>query len=402
MIVGLAVAMVACQGAVGKAGEKGEKGEKGDKGDPGTTGTPGTPGTPGINALVATGGTATIPVNNDADNADSVGDTPADWDVSEYFTGGAGELTYKDGGEVNADLTEDGDSYYEVTVSPAGIASLSVRDISETGAGIQPGDPDDTEAALFVRFVVTATDENGIEASKTVVVQRNIAPAVVTGTQIEVTGGVGTQDAANPSEMETVTMVRPNLNEFVVEVDIVASDATDADAAHFTDADPDSVMITAESSDSSVASVAVDGHKVIVTGHKGTDTDATTETPGPVTITVKATDARSMTSEGKTFTVAVVAAPKAKSSIGAQTYNVGTETSLVNNIGEFFDPTVDDNLITAKSSDDTKLEIASTAVSGSNLQGTPKNPGEVTITVTATDAIGQFATQTFQATVKRP
>jgi hypothetical protein len=400
MIVGLAVAMVACQGAVGKAGEKGEKGEKGDKGDPGTTGTPGTPGTPGINALVATGGTATIPVNNDADNADSVGDTPADWDVSEYFTGGAGELTYKDGGEVNADLTEDGDSYYEVTVSPAGIASLSVRDISETGAGIQPGDPDDTEAALFVRFVVTATDENGIEASKTVVVQRNIAPAVVTGTQIEVTGGVGTQDAANPSEDEAETMVRPNLNQFVVELNVAVTSGGDV---HFTDADPDSVMITAESSDSSVASVAVDGQKVIVTGHTATDADAATDTPEMVTITLKATDAGDMTSEEKTFDVMVIAGPKAKSSIGSQTYDVGDEpTDLVNNIGGFFDPTVPDAMISAKSSDDTKVEIADPVVANSHLRGTAKNTGEVTITVTATDAIGQFATQTFQATVKRP
>ena len=397
IIISVAVMLAACQGAVGK---QGDTGPQGPKGDPGTTGTQ---GTPGINALIATGGTATILVNNDADNTDTdlVGDTPADWDVSEYFTGGAGELTYE-GGDPQTPAFDGpfATSYYTVTVSPAGIASLTVRDTDEE-AGVQPVDPDDREADPFVNFVVTATDENGIEAKKRVVVQRNLAPAVV-ATNITVTGGVGTQDAANPSEDEAVTKVRPNLNQFVVELN-VAADNTDNDA-HFTDAGPDSVTITAESSHSSVASVAVDGKKVIVTGHTATDDDAATDAPEMVTITLKATDAGRMTSEEKTFTVAVVVAPKAKSSIGSQTYNVGsTAISLVNNIGEFFDPTMDNDNISAKSSDDTKVEIAETEVNSSgHLEGTPKNTGEVTITVTATDGIGQFATQTFQATVKRP
>ena len=47
MTMALAVAMVACQGAVGPAGGKGDKGDKGDQGDPGMDGTDGVDGTPG-------------------------------------------------------------------------------------------------------------------------------------------------------------------------------------------------------------------------------------------------------------------------------------------------------------------------------------------------------------------
>ena len=45
MIVGLAVAMVACQGAVGKAGDGGATGPTGPTGPPGRDATPNTPPT---------------------------------------------------------------------------------------------------------------------------------------------------------------------------------------------------------------------------------------------------------------------------------------------------------------------------------------------------------------------
>ena len=210
MIVGLAVALVACEGPVGTPGEKGEKGEKGETGDPGTTGTT------GVSALIATtADNATVLVSDKiVGSAPVFGDKPADFDVSGHFQGGTGDLAFNSDGAVEiadgvvADMPEeDGDSYYTVKVTEAGMASLTVRN-----ATIDPDEANQTpdltmEGALLVAFIVTATDESGRTADKTIVVQRNLAPAVVPSNGVLVVGathplgvdfGVGTQAVEKP------------------------------------------------------------------------------------------------------------------------------------------------------------------------------------------------------------
>ena len=79
----------------------------------------------------------------------------------------------------NMEPTEDGTSYYTVKVTEAGMASLTVRDATIDPDGESQNPDRTTEGALLVAFILIATDESGRTADKTIVVQRNKAPAVV-------------------------------------------------------------------------------------------------------------------------------------------------------------------------------------------------------------------------------
>ena len=411
VVLAALVVLSGCQGAVGP------KGPKGDPGDDGTSGTPGTPGTPGVSALVATADIQYVLVSDKiVGTAPAFGDKPADFDVSGHFQGGTGDLTFTDSGEVefmddkvsvdNAGVpVPDADplQYYEVKVSEAGMASLTVR----AGAAEPTADPD---GEVLVAFIVTATDDNGRTAKKTIVVQRNKAPAPNANPAITIEDlalGVGTQAVENPIAVDTdaspaitAAMVtadkalRPMLNQYRL---------TMVTETHFTDADFASLTFTAKSSAPAVASATVDKQVIVITGYQGTDDDSDTAAPDAPTITVTAIDAGMLESAPITFDVTVLAAPKAVNSIGAQTYPIEDDKiALVSDIGEYFEPTtlVAANF-TAESSDSTKVEIDAPAVTGTDLMGRPKNPGSSTITVTGTDVLRQSATQTFTATVIR-
>ena len=409
IIVSVAVMFAACQGAVGPKGDTGAKGAKGDPGDPGTPGMqgpPGEPGEPGVSALIATGGVEDIWVNDKAVTTGNtvtrpIGDKPADFGVSQHFIGGTGDLTFTSGGPVTAadPPAEDANSYYTVKVDKdTGVASLAVRDTDATADGVQPGTEPAADGDTFVRFIVTATDENKLTATKTINVRRNSIP--VTGaTAITITNGVGTQNVTNPSEDMAVTDLRPRLNQYVVTVGVA-----DTGGDQFTDADSASLMIEAESNAPAVASVAVDGQKVIITGHTATGGDG----PEAPTITLNAVDIGGLRSASPvTFTVTVIAAPTPVGMIGPQTYERVTDGSttnaLVTGIADYFKPN-SGLTITAESSDTNVLRFSTTEsdhVTGAGvLQGDPRNVGSVTITVTGTDTIGQFATQSFAATVE--
>ena len=396
IIVSVAVIFAACQGAVGP------KGDKGDPGDPGGTGGQGDKGDPGVSALIATGGVETIRVDDKSTTSGntitrSLGDKPADFDVSQHFIGGTGDLTFSDGGPVDDQGDADADPYYTVKLDKdTGMVTVSVRDTDATTDGVQPGTAPTTDAGTLVRFVVTATDGNKLTATKTINIVRNVAPTTAGNPGITITDGVGTQNADNPSEEMAVTDLRPRLNQYVLTVMV--------DDTHFGDGESDSLMIEAESNAPAVASVAVDGQKVIITGHTATGGDDGPEAP---TITLNAVDAGGLKSPTAiTFTVMVVAAPTADGTIGAQAYDRSTtEIDLVNNIASFFKPATG-LTITAKSSDTTRVALPTAeddhVSGGGHLRGTPSNSGSATITVTATDDIGQFGTQTFTATVNQP
>ena len=405
MIVGLAVALVACQGAVGP------QGPKGDPGDPGTAGTAGTPGTPGVSALIATAGNATVLVSDKlVDRAPVFGDKPADFDVSGHFQGGTGDLAFTDSGEVeftggmvttngNGEPNEDTDSYYTVMVSKAGIASLAVR-----SAGVTPAV---TEGLVLVAFIVTATDESGRTADKTIVVQRNLSPAVVPQGALMVDDlaadeGVGTQAVENPivvtanvnaAQVTAEKALRPMLNQYRL---------TMVEGTHFTDAEFAKLTFTAKSSAPAVASATVDKQVIVITGLQGTDADADTATPAAPTITVTAIDAGSLESGQLTFSVAVRAAPVAAKDTALPNLTVAqsTEPRMVNGIASFFTPAAG-LTITATSSRPTVATVPTGTITGAmNIMGV--NVGPTTITVKATDVLTQYATREFTVTVTAP
>ena len=109
------------------------------------------------------------------------------------------------------------------------------------------------------------------------------------------------------------------------------------------------------------------------------ETDANNNCSAPIQITVKNV------------------APRAHSSIPAQTLNVGTTKSI--NVASYFtDANMDTLIYTANSSD---VNIATATVSGSHMTITPKNAGSATITITAQDG-SLSATQTFSISVTIP
>ena len=426
MIVGLAVALVACEGPVGTPGEKGEKGETGD---PGTTGTTGTTGTPGVSALIATtADNATVLVSDKTvGSAPVFGDKPADFDVSRHFQGGTGDLAFTDSGEVEygngmvTDTDSDGvpdpdtTSYYTVKVTKAGMASLTVRD-----AAIDPDDADQTpnrttEGALLVAFIVTATDESGRTADKTIVVQRNIAPVVVAfvvdaAHDLGADEGVGTQAVENPiavdatarpeittTEVTAAKELRPMLNQYRLKMM--------ADT-HFTDAEFAKLTFTAKSSAPAVASVTVDNDKqvIVITGLQGTDALPATATPAAPTITVTAIDAGDLESGHLTFPVVVRAAPVAAKDTVLSNLTVaqGGTARSVNRIASFFTPA--GLTVTATSSRPTiaTVPVAEITTANAALEITGVNVGSTTITVKATDVLTQYATREFTVTVTAP
>ena len=382
IIISVAVIFAACQGAVGKAGDKGEKG---DKGDPGTTGTQ---GTPGINALVATNIPGAIRVNDkpgEVANTVVLGDIPAPFSVAGHFIGGSGDKTFK----AKSASTE---LFYTVAVAADGMVTLTKR-VAETA----PQEPT-TDGAALAMFTVLATDANNINAEKAFTVMRNLAPTVERPTYPEIMNGVGTQDVVNPLDPEdtdngaanrAALLVRPNLNEYVISLDIDTS-VNGNGGDDFKDAEPTLVTVVAESSDVTKATVAVDGQKVIITGI------AAAAAADDVTVTITAVDAGGLESDEITATVIVVAAPTAAKDTAFANQSVQQGISVtVNAIPGFFTPA--DLTYTATSS---KMSVATVPETiTAELIVTTVNVGETTITVKAADTIGQYATRDFTVTV---
>ena len=176
MIVGLAVALVACQGAVGP------QGPKGDDGADGTDGTDGTHGTDGTDALLATNIPGIYYVNDKAGATATdptvYGDDPEPFSVAGHFIGGTGERTYE-GKDLVVNL------YYTVEVSADGMVTLTVRDDNNDGDTTNETVPtgDGLSAATFS---ILATDENDISATKEFTVVRNMVLATVERTDGEI------------------------------------------------------------------------------------------------------------------------------------------------------------------------------------------------------------------------
>jgi hypothetical protein len=331
--------------------------------------------------LLATNIPGAIPVNDKpgaTPAADPVfGGTPAPFSIADHFIGGAGDRTYK--------KTANGtDEYFTVAVAADGMVTLTVRDASD--------DPTNTDGADLATFTVVATDANNIIADKQFTVERNIAPTVVRAVYptLEDNGVIGTQDVVNPLDSEESSnaddiALRPNLNEYVI---------TLVENTDFGDAEFDLLKFTAESSDPTKASVAVDGTKIIITGVAATAADT------PVMVKIKAVDAGGLESGEVTVTATVVAPPTEAKDTTLANHSVPQNVDvMVAGVAGFFTPA--GLTYSATSSRPTVATVSDQNITP-DLEVETVNVGETTITLKATDSIGQYVARDFTVTVTTP
>ena len=156
-------------------------------------------------------------------------------------------------------------------------------------------------------------------------------------------------------------------------------------AAYFSDADGDVLTYTAGSSDPAVATVAVSGATVRVTAVAA----------GNATVTVTASDPGGLSAD-QTFAVTVP--NRAPVAVGrmpdAETF-VGESVEIA--LASYFDDPDGDDLAYAANSSDSS--IATVSVTGATLRVVGVRQGDATVTVTASDAGGLSADQTFAVTV---
>ena len=163
-------------------------------------------------------------------------------------------------------------------------------------------------------------------------------------------------------------------------------------SAVFSDADNDSLTITAASSSEAVATVSV--------ASDGSSLTVSAQARGEAEITVTAEDAYGLTVED-TFTVTVKAAPVVASAISDVSSLETGATQGVSLSGVFSDADGDSLTITAASSDDAKATVT-VASDGSKLTLAGVAGGRATITVTARDSDGNRVSDAFDATVTAP
>ncbi|MGR6129666.1 Ig-like domain-containing protein [Paenibacillus sp. SER-28] len=167
-------------------------------------------------------------------------------------------------------------------------------------------------------------------------------------------------------------------------------------ASVFADEDSDALTYTATSTDTGVATAAVNG----------SDLKITPVNAGTVTITVTADDGKGGTVDTQ-FNVtitpfipeAVNHAPTVDTSISNVTIGAADGVKTVSFASVFADEDSDALTYTATSTD---TGVATVAVNGSDLKITPVNAGTVTITVTADDGNGGTVDTNFTLTVTPP
>ena len=160
----------------------------------------------------------------------------------------------------------------------------------------------------------------------------------------------------------------------------------------FTDADGDTLTITAESDDTAVATVTVAADQSSLT--------VTAKQNGTATITVTAADGRGASGiDNFTVTVSANAPAKRARTLDNVSGLRADDTRKVSLTGVFTDADGDSLTLKAKSSD-TAVATVTVATDQSSLTVTAKKAGTATITVTADDGNGGTATATFTVTVK--
>ena len=245
----------------------------------------------------------------------------------------------------------------EAVSSAPGVTSVSVS--SGCTVTVTPLKADPSSAVV----TVTATDAGGLSATQTFFVTVENSPPEARGALPPVT--LGLDDAPVALEM----------------------------AGAFRDPDGDPLILGAVSSAPAVAAAAAASSAVTVT-----PVDV-----GTATVTVTATDAGGSNAMAmQTFAVTVEPPnrpPEAAGALPAVTLGLDDAPVSLDAEEAFRDPDGDPLIWEAVSS---APAVASVAVAGSTVTVTPAGAGTTAVIVTATDAGGLSATQTFTVTVLRP
>ena len=183
----------------------------------------------------------------------------------------------------------------------------------------------------------------------------------------------------------------PTVDSAIADATIVSESGSKVESLSgvFSDADNDSLTITAASSDETKATVSVASDYSTLT--------VSAQARGTATITVTADDGNGGTVSDE-FTVTVKAAPVVASSISDVSGLEAGSTQDVSLSGVFRDADGDSLTITAASSDDAKATV-SVASDGSPLTLTGVAEGAATITVTARDSDGNTVSDAFDVSV---
>ncbi|WP_420461537.1 Ig-like domain-containing protein [Candidatus Palauibacter sp.] len=229
-----------------------------------------------------------------------------------------------------------------------------------------------------------------------------VATVAVAGAELTVTGvapgsATLTIEARDPgglsaTQTASVTVLAPNQPPVVADTlpaqEVVAgSEVTLELAPYFTDPDGDALTYAAASGDEAVATVAVAGAELTLTG----------VAPGSATLTIEARDPDGLTA-AQTADVTVRAPnqpPAVADTIPAQEVVAGSAVTL--DLAPYFtDPDGDALTYAAASGDDA---VATVAVAGAELTLTGVAPGSATLTIEARDPDGLTASQTADVTV---
>ena len=413
MTMALAVAMVACQGAVGPQGDQGPKGEKGD---PGTPGTPGEPGEPAIPPLTGRDGEVLLDSLNAGNDEDEATEYQVDLVAAGYFHGGVGPYEFEITGATDSDGT-----------TPINLTDTTADDLT--------AEIDDETNLLKIKLVYTegtttfetadyvtgytvalrAVDANNELAESSITIKPNRAPVLVTGV------AQADGDLSSPNDVYVIgTMageidIDAGTDDNQPRVDGAASCSmfNMCELTLFSDDGDGALDVSVTSVTNGKYSWSVEDGKLTLTGLVSTwDEDADPAADDPIEVDVKAVDEDGLSLE-VTFMLSVNALP----TLSAAAADVDTSVeftlgataglSLITQAGAvalFEDPEGDDVVATFESANDSIITVDT-----SSGVVVPVSRGRTTITVTGTtgvqstpddDGLGQSAKIEYSVTVK--
>ena len=293
---------------------------------------------------------------------------------------------------------------FTVTVKEAPTVANPIADISSLEAGASKkislsgvfadadGDALTLSAESSDTDVATATVSSG---SLTVTAQQaGTATITVTaqdsdGNQISDTFDVTVNAAQQQQQQKTNSA--PTVARAIADATIVNESGTHQVSLSgvFDDADGDNLTVTADSSDETVATVAVSADYSTLT--------VTAKARGTATVTATADDGNGGTVDD-TFTVTVKAAPVVASAI-TDVSDLEVEANRNVGLSGVFSDADGDALTLSAASSDTAVAMVAVATDGTNLTVTGVAEGTATITVTAHDSDGNSVSDTFDITV---
>ena len=379
---------------------------------------------------VAEANNAPTTVGTISDQALDVGGTDATVDVSSNFSDPDSDtLTYTAASSDEAVATVSvSDSTVTITAVAAGTATITVTATDPSGETAeqtisvtvtQPNRaptavgtiPDQTVIGSGLNGTVDVSgnfsDPDGdtltytAESSDTDKVGVSVSGATVTIRPVRVGSATVTVTATDPDGLTaeqsiSVTVQHPNRSPNVVDTIPnqtlnVGNNATVDISSVFSDPDGDTLTYTVSSSDSSIATASVSGTTVTITP----------VAPGTATIGVTATDPDGLPGVQNISVTVPNRAPVRVGSYSDVTLTAGAiDWHLIVTL-LFSDPDGESLTYSASTTDTVPVDV-NMVQNGTVLSVTPKAAGSVVITITATDAGGLSATQSFNLRVIGP